>query len=426
VIVYLLATLLTGCDDGALATDVPIEETPPPETPAASEQVEITYACWDVDRDLMEVWIEEFEEQNSDVAVNLLGTDIRTLVSATGDWDVADVWVPWLAGLQEENRILELDTFIEADGSFDRLDSYDGALESAMIDGNIWLIPYGTNPMVMYYNTDLFDQAGIPYPKVNWSWTDFVAAAAAIHNPDAGVYGYANATPGFDVLLLALRHGASIWDDPQNPAHPVLDDPLMIEVLEWYGDLYDEHDVAYLPESKSRRQVSGNDEIWALVRGGHVGIWSGGYAARVWDPDLPPGYGMVNLPRSADATAEAIGRPWLRGYVIFSDTSHPLEAWRLISFLSWQKRSSTAIPVRRSIAESDDFIREVGNDVAAVAWAELETLAPISPRGFGQAEGDVWGVLGSIVIELEYGEITAQQAAEMAQQEADAQEIGPR
>jgi multiple sugar transport system substrate-binding protein len=41
----------------------------------------------------------------------------------------------------------------------------------------LYAIPKDYTPMVIAYNKDLFDQAGLPYPPADWTWDRFVAAA---------------------------------------------------------------------------------------------------------------------------------------------------------------------------------------------------------------------------------------------------------
>ena len=60
------------------------------------------------------------------------------------------------------------------------------------VEGKTWAIPSGMNPLVVYYNQDLFDQYGVPYPENGWTWDDFLSVALAIRDPEAGVFGYAN------------------------------------------------------------------------------------------------------------------------------------------------------------------------------------------------------------------------------------------
>jgi multiple sugar transport system substrate-binding protein len=41
----------------------------------------------------------------------------------------------------------------------------------------LFAIPKDFTPMVIAYNKDLFDRAGVPYPGTEWTWDEFVAAA---------------------------------------------------------------------------------------------------------------------------------------------------------------------------------------------------------------------------------------------------------
>ncbi|MHB1485349.1 MAG: ABC transporter substrate-binding protein [Saccharofermentanales bacterium] len=58
--------------------------------------------------------------------------------------------------------------------SFLKLGNYfKGTLNSVKYEGKIYGLPYDCSPTVLYYNADLFDEAGIPYPSENWKWEDF-------------------------------------------------------------------------------------------------------------------------------------------------------------------------------------------------------------------------------------------------------------
>ena len=57
---------------------------------------------------------------------------------------------------------------------------------------HIWAIPYGgALGRVVTYRKDRFDAAGVPYPKNNWTWDDFLAACKKISDPGRGIYGMA-------------------------------------------------------------------------------------------------------------------------------------------------------------------------------------------------------------------------------------------
>ena len=53
-----------------------------------------------------------------------------------------------------------------------------------------WAVPYGgALGKVLTFRKDLFDEYGVAYPTVDWTWDDLMAAAKKITNPDKGHYG---------------------------------------------------------------------------------------------------------------------------------------------------------------------------------------------------------------------------------------------
>lgn len=71
-----------------------------------------------------------------------------------------------------------------------------GPLESTMMDGKHYGIPFATNCTALYYNKDMFDAAGIDYPDENTTWDEFREMAKALTKD--GVYGFGNAATNTD------------------------------------------------------------------------------------------------------------------------------------------------------------------------------------------------------------------------------------
>lgn len=59
----------------------------------------------------------------------------------------------------------------------DMADFYPNVYESVQSDERIGAIPVMADTLGVYYNRDHFDQAGIPYPRENWTWEEFVDTA---------------------------------------------------------------------------------------------------------------------------------------------------------------------------------------------------------------------------------------------------------
>lgn len=71
-----------------------------------------------------------------------------------------------------------------------------GPMESTMLDGKHYGIPFATNCTALYYNKDMFDEAGIDYPDENTTWEEFREMAKALTKD--GVYGFGNAATNTD------------------------------------------------------------------------------------------------------------------------------------------------------------------------------------------------------------------------------------
>lgn len=62
-------------------------------------------------------------------------------------------------------------------------------LEHAMYNGRVYGLPWIGQPVIVYYNKDLFDQKGIPYPTDDWTWEDFRELAKQLTDKEKGIYG---------------------------------------------------------------------------------------------------------------------------------------------------------------------------------------------------------------------------------------------
>lgn len=71
-----------------------------------------------------------------------------------------------------------------------------GPMESSMLDGKHYGIPFCTNCTALIYNKDIFDKEGIPYPNENTTWDDFRELARKLTKN--GVTGFGNAATNSD------------------------------------------------------------------------------------------------------------------------------------------------------------------------------------------------------------------------------------
>jgi multiple sugar transport system substrate-binding protein len=103
---------------------------------------------------------------------------------------------PW----NYEGIVVSLQDYIDNDPDFNIEGIWEEALRLYRFDGNQYEIPYDHGPVILGYNKDLFDAAGVAYPTADWTMEDFREAAIALtdlsdsNNP---TWGYAGNLPDF-------------------------------------------------------------------------------------------------------------------------------------------------------------------------------------------------------------------------------------
>ena len=341
------------------------------------EPVTLDFAAPETRLEYWQPFLDDFSEAHPAVTVNLeQSIDAETDVALLDPFSWEDA--------MDDAGLRSLDVFIESDGALDAADFPPGALALFAHDGKQWCIPFEADAFVMYYNKDLFDRAGVPYPQPGWTWDDFLAAAQAIRDPAAGVYGYLSPHSDqqrIDVLLFLLTNDAALFDgrDGEEETAPLpMDDLAIVEAVTYWSDLMLRHNVA-----PTRQQLA--DEIGSGLEGelmakqeGKVAMWMDWYGARSEVEGLlrdRQRWGVTTIPVGRRAGTFALGR----GLCITADAADPQAAWQLVSFLSRQPPESN-FPARRSVAASESYVRRAGEEIAAVAAASMEDAVLISPR----------------------------------------------
>lgn len=73
-----------------------------------------------------------------------------------------------------------LDRWIDADPSFRREDYFGNALASGRFQGRQFALPVEVVPDLMFVNTVVLADAGIPIPRAGWTWDDFYRICNAV------------------------------------------------------------------------------------------------------------------------------------------------------------------------------------------------------------------------------------------------------
>ncbi len=202
--------------------------------------------------------VERFEQEHPDI-------DIKAVYAGTYQDSVAKALTAYKGGaapqlavllstdmftLIDEGAIVPFDPLIQSEEDKKWLsDFYPGFMANSQTGDKTWGIPFQRSTIVMYYNKDLFKEAGLDPEKAPATWNELVEYASkltkrdadgnvtqwGIQIPSGGAFGYwlfqALTTPN-DVLLMN-----------QDGTETYLDKPAVIEAMQFWHDLAYKHKV---------------------------------------------------------------------------------------------------------------------------------------------------------------------------------------
>ncbi len=144
------------------------------------------------------------------------------------------------------------------------------------------LIP---NPDALYYNLDMFNTAGLPYPSDQWTLEDMKEAAIRLtrHGPDGNVNQWGIEFHRFFIWDLIRMNGGKLVSD--DGTYAPFDDPAVYEALQWLADIDLVHEaIAWNPYEYAGAFTEG-------YAGMHI-MWTNlTYGLRnsaTWDWDIAP------------------------------------------------------------------------------------------------------------------------------------------
>jgi multiple sugar transport system substrate-binding protein len=316
----------------------------------------------------------------------------------------------------QQAAILNLSPFIERDEDLDLASFYSSALDVFSSQGRQWALPFGIDTVMVYYNREIFERYGVDYPQVGWTWVDFLDRALDVTDPGADIYGYPIHYQGefaiFEPVMMMYQNGGRIFDSLQAPTRATLDDPRNIEAMEFYASLIHDYDVSPTQEEVQRM---GRGYPFRGIIEERYAMWATMYSARggeQWPVEWDMSWGMVPMPQDESAASLAT----VDGLYISAATEHPDAVWTWINFLS-QQTHPFLIPARRSLAESAEYKRDVGEEVALAGEAALEDAILVNPDLLGFE--DALEALGLALVQIRSGEMTPEAALVAAQERAE-------
>lgn len=374
------------------------------------DQTIITFAVGGWERGLYENRVAAFEESYPDIKVELVSIDEimgnpsgRVVMSSGGDDSLlrlvqgADV-ISWYLqpGFVQDGLLLDLGPLMTADDNFDAADYYPGLLEQYQWDGGAWGVPTTASYTLIFYDKDLFDQAGVDYPAPGWSWDDFLAKAQDLTLRTGNkVTQWGFSSQYMDPIGFVQAKVGPVFDLNSQPPTARLEDPEVVAAFQWVADLHMEYEVApYAKPPESEEDAAAYEEMFRLMEEGKVAMWTETAEAYTWRSE-ERNIGVVPFPvaGSSDRSSPVMGYGSV--LAVSAGTAHPQAAWEWIKFLTQQHDDNafafgpggpTSLPARKSVAEASGVWNEMDEELAdALRFAVEHGFILVYPPVGGEA-----------------------------------------
>lgn len=272
---------------------------------------------------------------------------------------------------------------LDFDAGYDVDDLLPAMRDGLSADGKLYAAPfYGESSMLMY-RKDLVAAAGLSIED-NPTWGHVRQVAAAIHDPDQGVYGIClRGKPGWGdnmafITTMANSFGARWFDEAWKPQ---LDQPAWEHAVRFYVDLLSQ----YGPPGSSSNSFN---EILALFNEGKCGMWIDATIAAsfITDPKQSKVADKVAFAQSPVAVTHK-GANWLWAWAL-AVPAGTQQAADAKTFIQWATSKeyielvgktngwgSVPTGTRKSTYENADFL-----EAAVFAEAELKAIRSANPN----------------------------------------------
>ena len=338
-------------------------------------KVKIRFASWDEaeDVDAQQATVDKFNAEHDDIEVTLeaYGGEFDTKISAgMGSNDMPDVMYMWnypayAGGLEP------LDSYIEGEGADYKENFYDTLWNYNSYDGSTYGIPIGFTTHALFFNKDIFKEAGIAEPTNDWTWDDVKKAAKTITEKCDGKKGFSfQMKPDpYDYEMYLWSNGtAYVNEDGELDGNLNSDEAK--EVFSMFQEMEkDEYAVA--------TEKSGTDEF----RSGNTAMYVyGSWSINTLKEDKV-NFGVVNIPSFGKQPSVSILSS--SGISMSKESKNKEAAWEFIKFWTSEEmnkeRIGMELPVLYSVVESEGIMEQ---PEYAPFYTMLEQSSDYTPASF--------------------------------------------
>ena len=386
----------------------------------AQEITEITYFTFSAAPDhvdTLDAMVDAFEAANPGIEVNVetapydsYFTELQTRVAGGEAPDVFELNYENFVTYAAKDVLLDLTDLAAADPEL-AARFYPEAYAAFAQDGQQFGLPASFSDVVLFYNKDLFDAAGVAYPTADWKWADEVAAAKQLTDADSGVWGSYAPIQFFEFYKTAAQNGCGVFGPDGSVT---INEPACVEALE------------YMVAAPTVEKIQPTDEDLAGVSDGDffksgnlamltTGIWMFSAFADApfnWDIAVEPG----NVQDANHFFANAA--------VVAADTENPDAAWTWASFFTSSPEAgqlrvdaSWELPALADQALFDSYLSVTPPESRQVVFDALDAI--VTPPVI-ENQAQMQDAINALIDQVKLGDLTPREALDQAKTEIEA------
>ncbi len=342
-------------------------------------QVELDYFTFspgEAHEEDLKKMIEEFEKQNPDITINYemaafedYFTKLQTRLAGGDAPDTFELNYENFVNYASKGALMDLDSLIEEDQDFSSDQLNQEAFKAFQHDGKQYGMVESFSNVVLFYNKDLFDQAGVDYPTADWTWEDELSAAQKLTNQEEGVYGTYAPIQFWEFYKTIAQNGGSVFNEDMTEA--TVNSEANIEALQWMVDKVNKYNVTPSDEELSGQS---NGDLFkagkiAMLR---TGIWMfDGFSEADFEWDIAQEPGKTQKAHHFFANGLAVSK----------DTEHAEAAWKWVKFMSASEEAAKIridnaweLPAVSNEELVQDYLEQTPPESRQVVFDALDSL----------------------------------------------------
>ncbi|WP_240418837.1 extracellular solute-binding protein [Paenibacillus periandrae] len=366
----------------------------------SSGTTEISYLANSIWEKPIKKVIEEFEKENPNIKVNLqlspstkLTETIEIkLASKAQDLDVISVDVPLTMGYSLKGYLEPLDALLGADAKQKWIPS---ATDAGSYQGQLMAAPMNTSSVVLFYNKELFQKAGVSFPSdqltYRMTWENVLEIGRKLSKDTNGdnqndQFGFSFDQVGkaYQLISLGQSKNAKVLSDNGLIAKDYTNSPEMVSAFQFYSDLFNKEKIS--PKIK-------REEALDYFISGKVAMFLASTQNMPRIKDAGMDFGIAPHPYFAGGKVATPTGSWHVGISKYSTKKEA--AAKFIKYLTLGKGSQIwfnengALPASLELldqVDKDPKYKDFPNSIMKLAAGEARETAVVRPKTPGYLE----------------------------------------